>query len=166
MTSEWNTMANCMNLNFRETKQAAYFCGLALAFASPISAQERNCGRSSIRDARLPTYPPIARAAHMEATLRFRVSVRPRGTPLITLLEGPNQGVWQILVTNAHDYLAARTYEWFEGSRTETCNYVATVEYRIIPGNVSAPNNFMRITVLDELHTLVEVKPTIPTANY
>lgn len=155
-----------MNLSLRIASPSAYLFGAIVVLTSPLFSQDAKCKRFFIEDTRLPTYPPIARAAHMEATLRFKVLVPPTGTPQISFMEGPNQGVWQILVTNARDYLTARTYGWLEGSHTEACVYVATVEYRIIPGEVTAPNNFTRVTVFDETHTLVEVKPTTPTVNY
>jgi hypothetical protein len=102
----------------------------------------------------------------MEATFRFSVFVPKTGEAEITFLDGPSQGVWQILVNNARAYLANRKYGWFEGDQRANCSYTASVEYRIIPGFVDAPNNFIRVTVFDETHTLVEVKATTLTVTY
>jgi hypothetical protein len=152
--------------HIRWTIQLAATLVAATALASPLLAQEATCGRFLINDTKLPTYPPIARAAHMTATIRFKVFIPLQGEPQISFLDGPSKGVWQMLVTSAHDYLAARTYGWFEGAQPKPCSYVASVEYRQIPGELDAPNNFLRITVIDEAHTIVEVKPTTPTVNY
>jgi hypothetical protein len=139
---------------------------ISIALPSALIAQDRSCEKFSIQDVKLPTYPPIARAAHMEAVMRFKVLVPASGESEITLLDGPSKGAWQILVANAREYLSNRKYGWFEGDHKESCSYTVSVEYRIIPGEADPPNNFTRVTVIDETRTLIEVKPTKPTVMY
>lgn len=155
-----------MDRSLRGAVYSVTFAVLAMFLAAPLLAQNNPCKRFSIEDTHLPVYPPIAHAAHMEATIRFKISVPVTGEPKITFLAGPSKGVWQTLVSNARDYLAGRKYYWLEGDHSEACSYLASVEYRIIPGDVDPPNNFLRVTILDETHTLIEVKPTKPTVTY
>jgi hypothetical protein len=157
---------NCMRRSVRAATYSSMIAVAAFVLVSPLLAQNNSCKRFLIENSQLPHYPPIAHAAHMEATIRFKISVPVTGEPEITFLDGPSKGVWQTLVSNARDYLAGRKYGWFEGGRPEACSYIASVEYRIIPGEIDAPNNFIRVTVFDEKRTLIEVKPTVLTTNY
>lgn len=155
-----------MDRSLRGTVYSVTIAFWALFLAAPLLAQNSPCKRFLIEDTRLPVYPPIAHAAHMEATIRFKILVPVAGEPEVTFLDGPSKGVWQTLISNARDYLTGRKYGWFEGNHREACSYIASVEYRIIPGEIEAPNNFTRVTVFDEKHTLIEVRPTVPTVNY
>ena len=158
----WSMTGNSMSQSLR-------YAWLSLAICIPVSplyAQPATCKDFSVEESKLPFYPPIAHAAHMEATIRFKVIVPLSGEPQLTFLDGPSQGVWQTLIHNAHDYLDARKYGWFEAAHREPCSYIAAVEYRFTPGEVSPPNNFKRVTVFDETRTVVEVKSTTPTGMY
>jgi hypothetical protein len=155
-----------MNQSREWVKLSALIFCLAVAPPASMLAQDPTCKRFVIQDGHMPSYPPIAHAAHMEATMRFRVTVPQNGSPEITFLSGPSQGIWQSLVTNAQNYLSDRKYWWSEGTSRAACSYTATVEYRFISGELDPPNNFLRVTVMDETHTLVEVKSTTPTVNY
>jgi len=140
---------------------------LALSLlASPSFSQVATCKRFLMWDTQLPNYPPIARAANMSATMRFTVVVPVEGEAQVSFLDGPDKGVWQTLVKSARDYLSARKYGWFEGEHPKPCSYIASVEFREAGEAISSPNNFLRVTIEDEKHTIVEVKPTVPTANY
>jgi hypothetical protein len=139
---------------------------LAVAMACPSFSEVASCKRFSVWDAQLPEYPAIARAAHMTATIRFTVVVSAEGEARLSFLDGPNKGAWQMLVKTAHDYLSARKYGWLEGEKPRPCSYIASVEFRQVGTAVDPPNNFIRVTVIDERHTIVEVKPTVPTVNY
>lgn len=149
-------------------RQARNFSMLlaALLLALPISAQSPPCKPFLMWDTVLPAYPPIARAAHMAATVRFTIEIPIQGDAKLTFLEGPSKGAWQMLVGSAHDYLSARKYGWMEGDHPKPCSYTASVEFRQSGKEVAAPNNYLRVTVEDAMHTIVEVKPTIPTVNY
>lgn len=138
----------------------------ALLAVLSVSAQSPPCKPFSMWDTQLPVYPPIARAAHMSATIRFTIEIPVQGEAKLTFLDGPSKGVWQMLVGSAHDYLSARKYGWMEGEHPKPCTYTASVEFRQSGKEVAAPNNYFRVTVEDATHTIVEVKPTIPTVNY
>jgi hypothetical protein len=111
----------------------------AIALSTPLYAQIPTCKGFLAKDGGLPSYPPIARTAHIQATLRFKIVVPRSGNPQISLLQGRN------------------------GGHREACSYIAEVEYRMGPEFVDPPNNFLRVTVIDENHTLVEVRArTVP----
>lgn len=134
--------------------------------ASFALAQGSSCVDVGIFDTRLPTYPPIARAAHMQGVFRFTVVVHPDGHSDVSFLDGPSKGVFQILVASSREFLEGRRYGWATGGDHQACQYTAEVEYRMLPEEVDSPNNFMRVTDIDLSHTLVEVKATKPTINY
>jgi hypothetical protein len=102
----------------------------------------------------------------MSATIRFTVTIAATGEPKLTFLDGPHQGVWQTLVTSAHDYLVSRKYVWFDGPQPKPCIYTASVEFRQSGQPIEPPNNYLCVTVIDETHTIVDVKPTVPTVSY
>lgn len=137
-----------------------------LLVALPAFSQTPKCKRFMMWDTQLPVYPAIARAANMSATIRFTVEVPAEGEAQLSFLDGPSKGVWQTLAKSAHDYLSARKYGWFEGEHPKPCSYIASVEFREAGEAINSPNNFFRVTVEDEMHTVVEVKPTVPTVNY
>lgn len=128
-----------------------------------LEAQNVTCKNMSIKDTHLPTYPPIARLAHMQGTIRFSIHVPVQGKAEIKYLDGPNQGVFQTLVANAGEYAAGRKYGWPFGDHHDACDYVLAVEYRIVAPEVNPPNNFLRVTVIDESHTLIEARTFKPT---
>ncbi len=139
---------------------------VALACIGSLSAQEAPCKDLSIHDTRLPVYPPIARAAHLEGTIRFNIHLSESGAADVKYLDGPNKGVIGILLSSAREYATSRQHGWITGGHHDACNYILGVEYKIVGPEVDSPNNFLRVTVLDEAHTVVEVKPTTPTVNY
>jgi hypothetical protein len=148
-------------------KQAIGLVGLALAaLTASCYAQVPPCKPFLITDTQIPTYPPLARVAHMTGTIRFTVLIAADGKAQISFLDGPNENAWQMLVSSAREYLSARKYGSFERSQPTPCTYTASVEYRIVGKPVDSPNNFMRVTVLDASHTVVEVKPTIEKPDY
>ncbi len=102
----------------------------------------------------------------MTGVFRFKVTFPAHGEPLVSFLDGPNQNAWQMLVASAHEYIASKKYWLADGTQPKSCSYIASVEYRQLPEQVDDPNNFFRVTVIDEAHTLIEVKPTTPTVNY
>jgi hypothetical protein len=132
----------------------------------PVRAQNPSCKPFMMWDTQLPVYPPIARAVHMSATIRFTIEIPAKGEVKLTFLDGPSKGVWQTLVQSARDYLSARKYGWMEGEHPKPCTYIASVEFRQAGEEIAAPNNYLRVTIEDAMHTIVEVKPTIPTVNY
>jgi hypothetical protein len=149
----------------RRFRPFIFAAALTLAsLAASAQTQEPACKNFHISDPQFPTYPPIARAAHVQGTFSFRVTVPASGVPKVTYLDGPNVGVWQFLLTGAQSFLVARRYSW-DTAQPLPCTYTASVEYRILAGNLDAPNNFFRVTILDESHTLIEIKPTTPTAT-
>lgn len=139
---------------------------ILVSVASPLISQVPTCKRFLAQNTQLPNYPPIARAAHMSGTIRFTVIIPLTGAPNLVFLDGPHEGVWQTLVTSAHDYLASRKYGWFEAQESKPCSYIASVEFRQSGEALPPPNNYLRVTVIDETHTVVEVKPTVSTVSY
>jgi hypothetical protein len=53
-----------------------------------------------------------------------------------------------------------------EGEHPKPCTYIASVEFRLAGKEIAAPNNYFRVTIEDAMHTVVEVKPTVPNVNY
>jgi hypothetical protein len=102
----------------------------------------------------------------MSATIRFSVEVAADGKAQLSFLDGPSKGAWQMLVNSAHNYLSARRYSWIDGGEPKPCHYVASVDFRETGNAIEAPNNFFSVTVEDETHTIVEVRPTVPTVTY
>jgi hypothetical protein len=146
--------------------QTLYALLAAVVVVTPAVSQTTQCKPFTMLDTQLPVYPPIARAPRMSATIRFTVEIPVQGEAKLTFLDGPSKGVWQVLVKSAREYLAGRRYGWMEGVNPKPCVYVASVEFRQAGEEIAAPNNFLRVTVEDAMHTLVEVKPTISTINY
>ena len=140
-------------------------CALLLVTLSSL-AQTPTCKRLIVRDTRFPAYPPIARAANMSATIRFRVEVAADGKAQLSFLDGPRNGVWQTLVKSARDYLSAREHQWVDGEHPKSCSYIAAVEFRETGKAITWPNNYFRVTIEDETRTVVEVRPTTPTVLY
>ena len=137
-----------------------------LGFISPAWAQLANCADVQVFDSKLPIYPPIARAAHMQGIFHFIVDVYPDAHSDVRFLNGPSKGANQVFVASVREFIESRRYGWATGGEHLACSYTAEIEYRILPEEVDAPNNFMRVTDSDLSHTLVEVKATKPTVNY
>ena len=129
-------------------------------------AQGSNCVDLGVFDSKLPIYPPIAQAAHMQGVFRFSVVVYPDGRSEVGFVDGPDKGVFQILVASGREFIESRRYGWATGGEHKACRYIAEIEYRILSEEADSPNNFMRVTDIDLSHTLVEVKATKPTTNY
>lgn len=144
---------------------AVLFLVVVASINSP-KARAAVCKDLSIHDTRLPIYPVIARAAHMEGIIRFNIHLSDSGIAQVQFLDGPSKGAFGMLLSNAQDYANGRQYGWVTGGHHDPCNYTLAVEYKIIGPEVPAPNNFLRVTVIDAEHTLVEAKPTVPTVNY
>jgi len=129
-------------------------------------AQDLNCVDVGVFESKLPVYPPIARAAHMQGVFRFTVVVHPDGHSDAAFLDGPNKGMLQVFIASSREFIESRRYGWATGGEHKTCTYIAEVEYRMLAEEVDSPNNFLRVTDIDLGHTLVEVKTTKPTVNY
>ncbi|WP_204101433.1 hypothetical protein [Occallatibacter savannae] len=138
---------------------------LLLGFTSCAFAQQPDCKGIQIFESKLPIYPPIARAAYMKGVFHFAVIVYPDGHSEVRFVDGPSKGAFQVFAVSGRDFLESRRYGWVTGGQHQSCSYTAEIEYRMLPEEVSSPNNFMRVTDLDLGHTLVEVKATLPTIN-
>lgn len=138
-----------------------WICSIFLSFltAGYLSAQQTPCN-VKVRDLAMPTYAPIARAAHIEGIVRFEVTLSPELISEVKLLDGP-----RFLVGVAQDYIENRRYSWKEGAEHKTCSYTAQMEYRIITPQSDGQNDFFRVTILGLNHTLVEVQPIKPTCS-
>ena len=136
-----------------------------LGCTSFASAQQSNCADVQIFESKLPVYPPIARAAHMQGVFHFSIVVHPDGRSDVRFLDGPSKGAFQVFIASGREFIESRRYGWATGGDHLACSYTAEVEYRMLPDEVNPPNNFMRVTDLDLGHTLVEIKPTTPTIN-
>jgi len=139
---------------------------LLFSCTSLASAQNSTCGDIGVFDSKLPVYPPIARAAHMQGVFRFKVVVHPDGSSDVGFLDGPSKGLFQVFIASSREFMEGRRYGWVTGGEHQACSYTAEVEYRILPEEADSTNNFMRLTDIDLSHTLVEVKATKPTINY
>lgn len=140
---------------------------LALSSCTSVAlAQNAKCVDVGIFDSKLPIYPPIARAAHMQGVFHFTVVVDPDGHSDVRFLDGPSKGAFQILVASGREFIESRRYGWATGGEHQACGYTAEVEYRMLAEEADSPNNFVRVTDIDLGHTLVEVKATRPTVNY
>jgi hypothetical protein len=135
----------------------ALFCLLAIA---PLFAHGENCSGVIFRDAAMPIYAPIARAAHVEGVVRFSIALSAELTPEIKQLDGP-----KLLEGAARLYIEGRRYSWKFQDEHSPCLYTAQIEYRIIRSESDDANNFYRVTVLGLGHTLVEVQPIKPTCS-
>ena len=131
---------------------------LILASTACLKAQESTCGDVIFEDAQMPTYAPIARAAHIQGIVRFEVHLNAAGGSEIKLVDGP-----QFLAGTAQSYISARRHYWATGGEHKPCSYVAKIEYRIIEPQSDATNNFHRVTVLGPGYTLVETQTQKPS---
>jgi hypothetical protein len=142
-------------------------CILALFSCTGVAwAQGAKCVDVGIFESKLPIYPPIARAAHMQGVFHFMVVVDPDGHSDVRFLDGPSKGAFQVLVASGREFIESRRYGRADGGEHQVCSYIAEVEYRMLPEEAESPNNFMRVTDIDLGHTLVEVKATRPAVNY
>jgi hypothetical protein len=135
----------------------AFFC-----FASTLSLNAQNvpCKDLIVSNSLMPVYAPIARAAHIQGIVRFKVTLSPDARAEVKLLDG-----LPFLAGAATTYIEARRYHWATEAEHTSCNYTASVEYRIITPESDEVNNFFRVTVLGMDHTLVEVQPIKPTCS-
>lgn len=62
-----------------------------LSCTSFALAQQSNCTDLQIFESKLPVYPPIARAAHMQGVFHFSVVVHPDGDSDVRFLDGPSK---------------------------------------------------------------------------
>jgi hypothetical protein len=99
----------------------------------------------------------------MQEIIRFNIHLSSTGEAKISYLDGPNKGAFEMLVTNAKDYAEGRQHGWITGGTHQPCDYTLAVEYSIVTPAVDPPNNFLRVTVIDEGRTLVETRPFKPT---
>ena len=146
-------------------QKIALFLAL-VGFTGAASGEAPKCVDVGIFESKLPVYPPIARAAHMQGVFHFSVIVYGDGRSDVQFIDGPNKGTFQVFAASSREFLESRRYGWATGGEHRACSYTAEVEYRMLPEEEDAPNNFMRITDIDLSHTLVEVKVTKPTVNY
>ena len=137
-----------------------------LGCTSLALAQHSNCADVQIFESKLPIYPPIARAAHLQGIIQFMVDVYPDGHSDVRFLDGPDKGVNQVFVASGREFIGSRRYGWATGGEHPACSYTAKIEHRILPEEVDAPNNFLRVTDSDLGNTLVEVKATKPVVMY
>ena len=128
--------------------------------------QAPDCADIGIFESKLPIYPPIARAAHMQGVFHFAVVVHPDGHSDVRFLDGPSKGAFQVFVASSQEFLESRRYGWATVGEHRACSYTAEVEFRMLPEEQNLPNNFMRVTDIDLSHTLVEVKATKPITLY
>jgi len=137
-----------------------------LGYTNLAISQDPICVDVAVFESKLPIYPPIARAAHMQGVFHFAVVVHPDGHSDVRFLDGPSKGANQVFVESGRAFIESRRYGWATVGEHHACRYTAEVEYRILPEEVVAPNNFMRVTDVDLSHTLVEVKATKPIVQY
>ena len=138
-----------------------------LSCTSPALGQDHpNCVDVEVFESKLPIYPLIGRTAHMQGVFHFAVIVHPDGDSDVRFLDGPSKGAFQVFVASSRAFIESRRYRWATSGEHHACSYTAEVEYRILPEEVDAPNNFMCVTAADLGHTLVEVKATKPTVSY
>lgn len=105
----------------------------------------------------MPGYPPIARAAHIEGVVSFPISIDTNRQAHLGTPTGS-----KFLASSAETFLAARRYSWEGNTPSLPCEYIAEVEYRIVPGESDDFNSFARITRLGAGHTLVESQDIKP----
>jgi hypothetical protein len=108
----------------------------------------------------MPTYAPIARAAHIEGIVRFEVTLSPELIAEVKLLDGP-----RFLAGAAQDYIENRRYSWKEGAEHKACSYTTQMEYRIITSQSDDQNDFFRVTILGPDHTVIEAQLVKPTCS-
>ena len=133
---------------------------IAVELALTLCAHASTCTNLVVEDRMMPSYAPIARAAHVQGAVRFEVHVDGAGTSEIKLLEGP-----RLLSGAAEDYISARRHLWATGGEHEACSYIATVEYRLISSDSDSANDFHRVTVLGPEYALVEAQNVKPTCS-
>src|SRR5882757_8282368 len=138
-----------------------WICSIFLSFLTvgSLKAQQASCNVQA-HDPVMPAYAPIARAAHIEGTVRFEVTLSPNLKSEVKLLDGP-----RFLAGPAQTYLENRRHSWKDGAEHTACSYTAEMEYRIIAPQSDDRNDFFRVTVLGLNHTLVEVQPIKPTCS-
>jgi len=81
---------------------------VVLSYASFALAQQSNCTDLQIFESKLPVYPPIARAAHMQGVFHFSVVVHPDGHSDVRFLDGPSKGAFQVFEASAREFIESR----------------------------------------------------------
>jgi hypothetical protein len=102
----------------------------------------------------------------MSATIRLTVVIPVEGEAQVSFLDGPDKGVWQTLCQKFSRLSLCKKVRVVRRGTPKPCSYIASVEFRQVGKPINVQNNFLRVTVEDERHTIVEVKPTVPTVNY
>jgi hypothetical protein len=133
---------------------------LALAATSCLKAQESTCGNLIFEDRQMPTYAPIAKAAHIQGVVNFEIHIAVNGKAEIKLLDG-----LPFLAGAAENYLSARRHYWSTEGEHKSCSYITKIEYRIIQPESDTTNNFHRVTVLGPGYALVETQNQKPTCS-
>ncbi|MDE1161015.1 MAG: hypothetical protein PW792_03595 [Acidobacteriaceae bacterium] len=131
--------------------------------SAAATAQGPSCDNIHVVDTRIPIFPPIARAAHLQTSITFTVRISKDGKSTISYKSGPNQGVYATLVNNAKDFLEGREHQ---SDHHEACDYETTVEFRTIPAQAESPNNFQQLTIVNEHYARLDVLDYKPTVNY
>ncbi len=131
---------------------------LFISLACCMNAQSNECRSLGAQDVQMPAYAPIARAAHIEGIVRFKVDLSPDLRPEITLLEGS-----KFLEGSAKAFLEVRRYWWMTEGKHASCTYTASIEYHILQSASGEANNLYRVTTLGLSHTIVEIQPVKPT---
>src|SRR5690242_15818967 len=91
-----------------------------------------NCVDVGVIESKLPIYPPIARAAHMQGIFHFAVVVFPDGHSDVRYLDGPSKGAFEVFGASGRAFLESRQYGWATGGEHHACSYAAEVEYRML----------------------------------
>ncbi len=155
-------MANFMSRSLKKTPivgLAFFILLIAVAlFPQTLRAQESACGDLRFEDRQMPTYPPIAKAAHIQGIVNFEVHLDINGNSEIKLLDGAH-----FLTGGATNYMAARRHYWLTDGEHKSCTYLTKIEYRIIQPESDASNNFHRVTVLGPGYALVETQNQKPS---
>jgi hypothetical protein len=131
-------------------------CGVAACASAQTTVP---CTDFTIQDV-MPVYPPIARSAHIEGTVKLQVTIDANRLANIELVAGT-----RFIAGAAEDFISSRRYAWNSASLVLPCEYTTEVEYRMIPGESDERNDFLRVTTLGVGHTLIEVQLIKPTCN-
>ena len=107
-------------------------------------AQSRKVALPTVADAKVPLYPPLARAARVQGVVRIRVT-----TDGHRVVSGAAEGGPRILASAAEDN--ARTWQFATHQPT---SFIVTYTYKLVDSLKSGPEN---PTVVLRLPTEVEV---------
>jgi hypothetical protein len=107
-------------------------------------AQSRNVTLPTVADAKVPLYPPLARAARVQGVVRVRITTDGHRVVSAAAESGP-----RILAAAAED--SARSWQF---SSHEPTSFMATYTYKLVHSLKNGPEN---PTVVLRLPTEVEV---------